>query len=181
MTNDENIFKLHKYDKSENMSVPPSSTSLGLPRAIYPLVLLYSMSNMEIEGKTKLEKLIFVIQKRLIEELKWGITGSNYDFRAFNFGPFTEEVYDDVASLKLLSLVNVVGEGDNQKYSLTEKGKTVVESLIAQKRLNSDFISEIAKIAKNFGELRLDKLIEKVYKEYPEYARNSLIKSRYSF
>lgn len=181
MINNGKIFKWHSYDESENMNIVPSPTGSGLPRAIYPLILLYSMSNKEIDGKTKLEKLIFVIQKRLIEDLKWGVTASNYDFRAFNFGPFTEEVYDDIASLKLLSLVDVVGEGDNQKYSLTTKGVTVVERLIAQKRLSSDFLSEIMKIAKSLGELRLDKLIEKVYKEYPEYARNSLIKSRYSF
>lgn len=161
------------------MNVAPSRTGTGLPRAIYPLVLLYSMHNGEIKGRTRLEKLIFAIQKRLIEDMKWGITANNYDFRPFNFGPFTEEVFDDVESLKLLSLVNIEEEGDEQIYSLTSKGTVVVENLIAQKRLTPEFLSEIRKIAKNLGELTLEKLVEKVYKEYPEYASNSLIKSRF--
>ena len=164
---------------SENMNVAPSQTMQGLPRAIYPLVLLYSMNSKKIIGRTRLEKLIFVIQKRLIEDKKLGITASNYDFRPYNFGPFTEEVLDDVESLSLMSLVSIDREGDNQEYDLTTKGVSAVESLIAKHRLTPEFVSEIRKIAKFLGDLPLQELVERVYKEYPDYAKNSLIKSRF--
>lgn len=155
-------------------------TNYGLPRATYILLLLNSMPNKVIEGRTRLEKLVFVTQKKLIEDMNWGVTNNVYNFRAFNYGPFTEEVLDDIASLEILKLVKVEKENlSNPTYSITEKGEQVVKNIISGKKIPVNIVNEIKKIASGFGKLPLNKLIELVYKEYPDYTGKSLIKSKY--
>lgn len=155
--------------------------SYGLPRATYILLLLDSMSNKVIDGRTRLEKLVFVAQKKLIEEMKWRITTQTYNFRAFNYGPFSEEVLDDIASLELLKLVKVEGgETSSQTYHITEKGVEIVKKITSENRVSALFINEIRKIANGLGKMPLNKLIELVYKEYPDYTTKSLIKSKYA-
>ena len=155
-------------------------TKYGLPRATYLLLLLNSASKKGIEGRTRLEKLVFLMQKRLIEDLKWGITSNTYKFRAYNYGPFSEEVLDDLTSLQMLKLVEVEGEEqENQKFVITDKGREVVDKLVRNANVSHNLANAIKHIMSSFGELPLDKLVERVYKEYPDYTVNSLIRSRY--
>lgn len=151
-----------------------------LPRAIYPLLLLNFSKKGEIVGRTRFEKLVFVMQKRIIEQMRLSITLNSYQFRPFNFGPFDENVLDDLESLKLVGMVENVGESDaNETYKITDKGKEIVTKLIKNKQIPEMFVEEVRKLTKEYGEMSLDKLLRNVYINYQEYTTNSVIRSRY--
>lgn len=68
------------------------------------LLLLYSPGvgdqvNEPIIGKTRLTKMVFLFKKEAWPHFSKNISISNdkfYDFFAWNFGPFSKEVYDDL-------------------------------------------------------------------------------------
>ncbi len=68
------------------------------------LLLLYSpgkgkTTNEPIVGRTRIVKMLFLFQKEVLRHFRKGteITEGNfYDFFAWDFGPFSTEVYDDI-------------------------------------------------------------------------------------
>jgi uncharacterized protein len=155
----------------------PSAVSV---RPVYLLLLLDGDREHPIEGRTRLEKLAFLIQKRVVEELKLGISPQAYDFRALHFGPFSEEVLDDITSLQLLGLVDIHGDDDQtQTFQLSSKGVEVVRKLLASGKVSRVLAEEIRRIRSTYGSMSLDKLVGRIYKDYPEYTVNSVIRDRY--
>ena len=165
----------------------PASESLSraaapqvLPRATYLLSLLDADPEEPIKGRTRLEKLAFLIQKRVIEEKKLSVTDESYRFRPLHYGPFTEEVLDDAMSLSLLGLVNISGEDeDTQEFSITERGRSALSRLQTKGLLPERVGEEVRRIRLKEGKLPLDTLVGQVYNAYPEYTEKSIIKSRY--
>jgi uncharacterized protein YwgA len=152
----------------------------GLPRAIYPLLLLNFSKSGEIVGRTRLEKLVFLMQKKIIEQMRLSITLNSYQFRPYNFGPFDENVLDDLESLKLLTLIEGHGESAaTETYRITEKGKAVINKLITNNKIPEIFVEEVKKLTQEYGEIPLDKLLRKIYTNYLEYTTNSVIRTRY--
>ncbi len=153
-----------------------------LPRATYLLLLLDADNGAPIQGRTKLVKLAFLVQKKVIEGLKVGITEERYTFRPWHYGPFTEEVFDDVAALQVLGLVSIAGENpDTQTFALTDSGKEAVKRLAEEARISAILRDEIRRIKTTYGRLPLSRLIERVYHDYPEYTDKSEIKDRYLY
>ncbi len=148
------------------MNEIPQNKETGFPRAIYPLLLLYFMKDNEIVGKVRLQRLIYAIQKRIIEQLKWGITTETYRFWNDNYGPYTDDIYDDITTLELLKMINITQEGDKKKYKLSPLWIKIAEKMLSDKRLTRSFLPEIKKIARELGSLPLDKLIRKINGEY---------------
>ena len=166
---------IHTYRMAENSE----QTKHGLPRATHILLLLNSSPNREIEGKVRLEKLVFLLQKRLIENMKWGFTLSTYKFRAYNYGPFSEEILDDIASLKMLNLISVGDEDqENPTFRITLNGEKAIERALLSGFLSHDILSVVKQVTSDFGNLPLGRLVERVYREYPDYTVNSLISSQ---
>lgn len=69
------------------------------------LALLYSKgpSNHlceEVVGRTKLEKLLFLLEKEAL--LTW-----DYEFEAYDYGPCSDKTYDDIGVLKVYDLTDV--------------------------------------------------------------------------
>jgi uncharacterized protein YwgA len=153
---------------------------MPLPRATYLLLLLDADNGAPIRGRTRLEKLAFIIQMKVIEGLHLGITNESYEFRPFNYGPYTEEVLDDIVSLQMVGLVQIDGEPDSeQTFRITREGQTAVERLLTDKRIPPILVEEIRRVKTVYGRLSLDKLIGLVYREWPEFTEKSEIKGRY--
>src|SRR5579863_8124679 len=101
-------------------------------RPLYLLALLGADRCAPIQGRTRLVKLVFLIQKKIIEELRLGVTKDAYRFRALNYGPFSEDVYDDFETLRLRGLADVSGEDEAlQSFHLTSRGQAVLSKLVA--------------------------------------------------
>ena len=157
---------------------PP--TTVPLPRATYLLLLLDADSGRPIDGRTKLEKLTFLVQKKVVEELKIGVAQDSYHFRPFHFGAFTEEVFDDLSALRTLGLVEISGdEASTQVFSVTPQGQAAVRRLISEGRISTFLVEEIKKIKSAYGRMNLDDLVARVYREYPAFTEKSQIRSRY--
>lgn len=150
-------------------------------RPLYLMAMLGADRSAPIVGRTRLVKLVFLMQKKVLEELRLGLTADGYRFRAFNFGPFTEEVYDDFETLRIRGLAGVEGADEAlQSYHLTDAGVALLSRLLSQGRLSRPLFDEIQKVKVTYGRLALDKLIRQVYAQYPSYTGESLIRDRFT-
>jgi uncharacterized protein YwgA len=144
-------------------------------RELLTLALLEGGERSGIEGRTRLQKLLFLIQQRLESqdmEVKNG-----YNFVAYDYGPFSKEIYEDVETLIDRGLVaeeaKKLDDGViKYQYNLTEDGEEYIDN-------TSDRIDERQEIIKDikneFTDEDLQDLIDYVYSEYPEYAVNSVL------
>lgn len=139
-----------------------------LHRQILPLLLLYS-NNRPVNGRTRMQKLVFLTEKKLdLDE---------YNFIPYNYGPFSKELYEDIDDLITENYIEETHEEIDGNviftYKLTPNGRELAEKLL----LNPEFKKKYATIEyikSNYCYLTLHTLIEKVYAEYPIYAINSI-------
>lgn len=146
-------------------------------RQLLPLVLLEAENEEPVEGRTRLQKLMFLTQKQFEEKgesLDWG-----YPFRAYDYGPFAKELYDDLDQLRRRGFIE---EREQQldddviqyDYLLTDEGQEFVQEELADRC--PEGVAEIAESVKaEFNGVALQQLIDYVYTEYPEYAENSVL------
>ncbi|TFH00133.1 MAG: hypothetical protein E4H14_20000 [Candidatus Thorarchaeota archaeon] len=124
---------------------------------------------------------MFLIHKQVVEEMKLGISSSNYRFRAWRFGPFTEDVLDDVAALSTFGLMKTEGDEDaTQSFLLTPKGRDAVNRTLDSEPALTRVMDEISRIKKSYGRISLEELVSKVYRQYPEYTDKSEIRERFA-
>lgn len=145
-----------------------------LPRGIYLLLLLNAENGEEVRNRTRLEKLVFLISKEVLDKPGRRITPKAYTFQADRFGPFSEEVYDDVHTLADLGLV---GWDDKQEsVSITEKGKKLVNKLLTRNYVPYVLAQDIAKLKRLYNKTSLKTLLRYVYQKYEKYTYESEIR-----
>lgn len=131
-----------------------------------------------IKGKTRFMKLLFLWRFDLGHR-----TGNFFKFKPYNFGPYSEDVEQDLKELQDDNLVHQesvpYNEGDHGEdrfeYSLTPEGDKISQELL--KDLSSDERETLEKL-KTFDEMSLDQLLEYVYRKYPRFITGSTIKER---
>lgn len=168
------------------------------------LVLLFSggskkSENEEIMGNTRLVKLIFLLEKEtsLRQYLR------DFLYEAYNYGPFSSELYDALQALVNAGLVRdrqsesegFLDEADRfhierqtgseaeslrntTVYSLTRKGIIVASTLY--RNLTEEEREELTNIKRQFNGLSLRRLLQYVYRKYPEYTTESVIRENIS-
>lgn len=146
-----------------------------------------------IEGVTRLEKLVFLIEKetpvgRLLTE--------EPDFVAHNFGPFSAKVYQAVDMLEAAELITdsaslaatredswetdeIIGDEPGNDYTtrdfeLTDLGRRYYRVLIDELPTGTE--RQVAEFKGRFAGLPLRQLIRYVYTRYDEYTDKSLIR-----
>lgn len=166
------------------------------------IVLLLGMpiqgkSVAEIRGITRLEKLVFLLENETSSS-EW--LRQKGEFIAYNFGPFSEKVYQAVDVLSAANIIedsyslakddadlweqkeNIgldIGSDDSvtnttRNFRLTEKGLRYFA--ILEKELPKKYSVEIQNLKNNFAFLPLRQLIKYVYLKYESMTTNSLIK-----
>ena len=141
-----------------------------------PLSLLAAIDDNPIEGRTRLQKLLFLIQKRAEREGDNSLE-QKYDFVPYDYGPFAKEIYDDINKLAHRGLVEETAKELDDgvvkyNYKITEKG----EAIAAERGLLDDLPQEIEAVINEFEDKELEEIIDYVYSKYPEYAENSIIR-----
>jgi len=144
------------------------------------LLFLYAET---IEGVTKLQKLLFLIEKEteFFQEYKEDVA---LEFAPYKMGPFSEHVYEELEFLLSLGAIEseplddevpeVVDSGLTGKlFTLTPKGKKIATELESQ--LKSEYQTELQQVVDEYNPLPLPQLLEYVYTEYPDYAAESEI------
>lgn len=146
-------------------------------RRLLPLALMYVNEDKPIEGRTRLQKMVFLMQKELEE--RSSAPTLDYEFIPYDYGPFSKDLYDDLDIMISQQFVDYIEEPLNSGnvkyvYELENNGKDLIES----EPIDGEALSEILQVAREirarYGEMLLSKLIEFVYSEYPEYAERSV-------
>ena len=179
------------------------------------LLLLYSPGhgdtpNEPIVGRTRLVKMLFLFKQELLPILKQegGIEigeDNFYEFFAWDFGPFSTQVYDDINFFLLrafvtsnastgealpesaaewhewLSAVDEDPDSDKateyqeEEFVLTDRGAEFASDLYEE--LSSNQKEALRMFKKKLSKAALRGLLRYVYKQYPKYTTASKIKA----
>ncbi|MGX5361543.1 type II toxin-antitoxin system antitoxin SocA domain-containing protein [Bacillus cereus] len=133
-----------------------------LKRSVLNKLFLMRMihASKEINGKTRLQKLVFETEKRT---RKKGSTQTfNYKFIRWHYGPYSRELTEDIEFLVSKGLVKK--RGGMESYILTERGTEYLNrsvdiiSQLFDERIMRETIAELL-------DCPLSTLLDKVYKE----------------
>jgi antitoxin SocA-like protein len=154
----------------------------------------------ELRGVTRLEKLLFLLGRE--EHLE--SAEKLYEFQAYKFGPFSKDVYQATDFLRGIDFIEIqerpvasyyntteevalrqaIGDEEDdavvvdQKekvFKLTDHGRTAAHSLrdIWEKQTPAN-MKKLDDVIKRYGKLPLNQLIRYVYRQFPDWARNSI-------
>lgn len=163
---------------------------LGAPSSVVTL-------RSRLEGITRLEKLIFLLER---ETSLGAYLSDDADFIAYNFGPFSPKIYQEVGTLAAAGLLtDSAAPADDatdawerltaidaaqevrpedayttRNFALTELGRRYYDVLASQ--LPAKVLEELSGFKDRFAALPLRQLVRHVYKNYPEYTKRSLIR-----
>lgn len=150
-----------------------------------------------LDGITRLEKLIFLLER---ETSLGAYLSDDADFIAYNFGPFSPKIYQEVDTLATAGLLtdSAVPTDDMadawerltaidaaeevrpedaytaRNFALTELGQRYYDVLADQ--LPARVLEELSGFKDRFAALPLRQLVRHVYENYPEYTTPSLIR-----
>ncbi|MGD2247560.1 MAG: DUF4065 domain-containing protein [Candidatus Methanofastidiosia archaeon] len=106
-------------------------------------------------GMTKLQKLVFIIEKILNEK---GIKTFNYNFFAWNYGSLSKEIYLDHEKLVENDIIN-----DNKNITLSKRGKKLLEDSKSILKRNRDILKDLDKIVEEFADFDTNSLVDYVH------------------
>lgn len=148
----------------------------------------------EIRGITRLEKLVFLLEQG--EATRSAMTESA-DFKAYNYGPFSQKVYQALEMLRSAGLITDTAEAtasnedqyevelavgadaapapySTRDFRLTELGRQYYAAL--KEELPSESVREAEIVRQRFAGWSLRQLIRYVYKRNEDFTQNSLIR-----
>lgn len=156
-----------------------------LRRQLLPLALMYAHDRDPIEGRTRLQKMIFLLQKKFEEEDGGLPISDKYSFTPYDYGPFSQPLYTDLDELREADLDGnqlVVERSDTfdrgkvkYQYELTPAGTAFIEDELADDAKFQQILRKAEEIKEEYNNLSLNEVIDRVYSEYPEYAENSVL------
>lgn len=134
--------------------------------------MAYDEKRKQILGRTRFQKFIFLAQEIDNKFGRW------YTFIPYKHGPFSPALQRDIDELIENNLIKEVPERfENEKiryrYSLTSKGRKLVEGLLSSRDFPFDqkyLLKVMSKIKKDYRYTSLDELINEIYGNYPQFA-----------
>jgi hypothetical protein len=145
------------------------------------LALALYLSGGRVKGLTRLHKVVFLLQE------EFGLEG--YEFTPSKYGPWSRGLAEDVERLAKEGLIRVE-EFNDLVYSfmqenpakllvasdsLLEHGREVFERVYAENRL---LALEMRRRVRSYSRVPVTYLPAYVYKKYPSYASNSVIRGK---
>jgi DNA-binding PadR family transcriptional regulator len=102
-------------------------------------------------------------------------TDELYAFVPYNWGPLSTEIYDDLRELREQRLVEFVPSGLGWNiYHLTEDGRA--ERNRIKNQSDSTLVSKMDATRSYVTSRNFETLLEDIYKDYPDYAKESLFR-----
>ena len=138
------------------------------------IILLVNQTT--IRGRTRLQKYGFLAYQLYRSDLK--PLGFYSDWEAYHFGPYSMDLTCDLQEAEKVGLIRTerrqFGGRAVDFYSLGPKGAKRLSSML---RDHGDLVKRLYETFANLNKKSLDRLIEEIYADYPQYARNSKIKT----
>jgi uncharacterized protein len=118
----------------------------------------------------QVQKIFFLIDQNVAEE----IGGRQFNFAAYDYGPFDKTVYDELAVLQTQGYVKIENGDTVRKFSLTQLGLTEGgKTLSVLPKRSGDYLRAIVPWAHR---LSFSQLVGAIYKEYPNMRENSIFR-----
>jgi uncharacterized protein YwgA len=137
----------------------------------YTLIPLYlvSLAGNQFRGRTRLQKLVFLVQKRLHDQV-------NYRFKPAQQGPLSYRLYLTMKNLQEMKLVKEVERKTASGnvvmcYEPTPEGKSYLDFAVAKKLLPDEVKLAVDSIYVEFGNLSYLDLITRVHESYPQFVK----------
>lgn len=154
-----------------------------------------------VEGRMDLQKLVVLWSDMITARLGAPV----FAHRAWNYGAFDEEILRDVEFMEAEGLIQVEGPRENasrvqgkvlrkalrhlraeprdERYELTKEGLRWLRGFLESDAHGSveqkhELIRLAAGLARQYGEIPLDRLVEETYSRFPSFAEQSLIKDK---
>lgn len=142
--------------------------------ALVPLYIV-SLSEGCLKGRTRLQKIIFLVQDKLAKIV-------DYEFQKAYYGPYSYKlcsIVDELASLGVLEeVVETTASGhDMICYQMTKSGQALLRHWLNQNMLSQRAKKGIDNIFDEYGRIPLPLLVRRVYREYPEWTEKSALLS----
>lgn len=140
---------------------------------LLPLLLAAANDEAPIEGRTRLQKMVFRVQ----QELPSAIDGSGFRFVPYDYGPFSRELAETITELvaagKLREAQQTLENGERVKYEyeLTPAGRATVNE--ALRRRDANPLRFVERVKREYNRMALPAVLDEIYSEYPEYATES--------
>jgi hypothetical protein len=133
------------------------------------LAALYA-SPLKALSPVQVQKAIFLIS----QEAKSHLPPKFYKFEKYNYGPFCQQLYNDLGVFAAHGLLAVEQPADNRVriYRLTATGAAQGKAVSAD--LSAPLRDYIERVAKWVTSLPFPDLIREIYQRYPEYKENSI-------
>lgn len=135
------------------------------------LLLALGAANGEPLNPIQLQKILFLVGKRV----PGGVGHRFYQFRPYNYGPFSAEVYRDVEELASGGLVRIDHSEPGRPwavYSATPAGLAKAEELRAG--ASTEAFSYLDRLVAWARSLTFQQLVSAIYRDYPEQRANSV-------
>jgi hypothetical protein len=138
---------------------------------LVPLYLVY-LSKGLLRGRTRLQKLIFLVQMKLPGYV-------NYEYRKDLYGPCSYKLFsilDNLVNLGFLeSETHRTNSGNSVVcYRLNPIGRSMIMSAIRNKEIPKSLQVKTKEIFADYGDTSMIDLIKRVYAEYPDWTENSI-------
>jgi uncharacterized protein YwgA len=130
-----------------------------IEETIVPLLLAGELK--EIRGKTRFQKLIYIIQRKAQSK---NIKGLSFNYEAYLYGPFSSQLASTIDNLVSRNNLNeredITGGGYTIfVYELTPQGTDTVERVRKGMLIDSELVQTISKVAEEYGPLPLQDLV----------------------
>lgn len=130
--------------------------------------LLLSEALIKINGKTRFQKLVFLVQKDASEA---DVEASNFNYKLYHYGPFSSEFSTTLENLEETGLIEEATEMTpsgytRYVYSITPKGRRLLEDAKEKKLLSKKLERIVRKVADDFGDLELSELVKEAYRRF---------------
>jgi uncharacterized protein YwgA len=116
----------------------------------------------------QLQKTLFVLGRKREEE----VGEDYYDFIAYDYGPFSKDIYSDAEHLAQKGAVSISRTGRRRRFNLTNAGRE------RARRVRDEAPDEAVEYLEKFVGWAQDQtfadLLNAVYNAYPRYAKNSV-------
>jgi uncharacterized protein YwgA len=132
--------------------------------------LLLSEKLGKLHGKTRFQKLVFLVQK---EAENKQVPASSFNYEIYHYGPFSSELSETLEKLKTNELLDedteITANGYTRfVYHITRKGQKLVDNSRKKGIISNELENIISKIACNYGEMPLTELVAEAYHRFSE-------------
>ncbi|WP_276298819.1 hypothetical protein [Halorussus lipolyticus] len=135
-----------------------------------PLAILNSAEEGRVEGRTRFQKLIFLIQNDFNVPEK-------FDYIPYDYGPFSKELCEEIERLERQGFVKrrqeQIPNGKKYLYNLTDEGRAHFQQLEDSEPEEAKEAAET--VEQTFNDVPISRLLEYVYNNYPDYAEESVL------